>query len=147
MDILGHVEYGHLVDFFRVYNRDYGDLATRYEEEEEKQQANDSSFPTMREWMPEDALGLDESRIRLLRHGPDVQFKSFRRTAIPDVDVPGNMLHVRQVGALGRNEVPASESSWIAVLTKKSHTASTYQQTMDKILFRSILRESYDLVK
>ena len=62
VDILGHVEYGHLVDFFRVYHKDYGDLATKYEEE--KQQANNSSFPTMREWMPEDNLGLDESRIR-----------------------------------------------------------------------------------
>ena len=99
-DILGHVEYGHLVDFFRVYNRDYGDLATRYGEE--KQQANNSSFLTMRKWMP-DNFDLDESRIRLLRNGPDVQFKSFRRAAIPDVDVPGNMLHVRPVGALGRN--------------------------------------------
>ena len=72
--------------------------------------------------MPEDNLGLDESRIRLLRHGPDVQFKSFRRAAIPDVDVPGNMLHVRPVGALGRNEVPASESSWIAVLMRQART-------------------------
>ena len=72
--------------------------------------------------MPEDNLGLDESRIRLLRYGPDVQFKFFRRAAIADEDVPGNMLHVRPVGALGRNEVPASESSWITVLMRQART-------------------------
>ena len=33
------------------------------------------------------------------------------------------MLHVRPVGALGRNEVPASESSWIAlVLMRQART-------------------------
>ena len=70
--------------------------------------------------MPEDNFGLDESRIRLLRHSPDHQFKYFRRAAILDVDVSSKMLHVRPVGALGRNIVPASQSSLIAVFMKQA---------------------------
>ena len=33
--------------------------------------------------------------FRLLRNEPNTHFRTFRRAAIPDVDVPGNLLHVR----------------------------------------------------
>ena len=61
----------------------------------EKEMADDPSFPDMAHQMPKDNMAIDEERIRLLRNGPDTRFRTFRRAAIPDVDVPGNLLHVR----------------------------------------------------
>ena len=51
----------------------------------------------------------------------------FLRAAIPDVYVPGNLLHVRPAEARSRNEEPNTESSWVAVLVRQS-TARRYTE-------------------
>ena len=63
-DTLRNEDYGHLVDFFREYHTDFGELAATYDRE--KETADDPSFPDMGDWMPQDNLAINEERIRLL---------------------------------------------------------------------------------
>ena len=119
-DCLSPEEYGDLVDFFRIYHREFGEIALLYESE--KDMSNDPTFPAMRDWMPLSHSHISDDRIGLLRHGPNIQFRSFRRAVVPDVDIPGRMLHIRPLGAQPRDMPLVTDSSWVAVLFRHPST-------------------------
>lgn len=53
----------------------------------------------MNEWTPHNNIGIHEERFKLSRQGPENKFRTFQWAVVPDIDVPGNLLHIRPVTA------------------------------------------------
>ena len=85
-------KYNDLVDFFG-YTTEFGELASLYDCEKER--SNDCLFSAMRDWMPVSPTDIPHDRIHLLRCCPHIQFPSFRRAVVTDVDIPGRLLLIR----------------------------------------------------
>ena len=113
---------------FSGYITEFGEIALLYESE--KDMSNDPTFPAMRDWMPLFHSHISDDRIGLLRHGPNNQFRSLRRAVVPDVDIPGRMLHIRPLGAQPRDMPLVTDSSWVAVLFRHPSTGEREPQLL-----------------
>ena len=82
----------------------------------------DPTFPAVRDWMPVYHVHISDDRIGLPRHVPNIQFRSFRRAVVPDVDILGRRLYIRPLGAQLRDMPLETDSFCVAVLFRHPST-------------------------